>query len=208
MSELYLVRHGQSTWNERGLVQGQRTTPELTDLGRAQAAATAALLAGVGVHRVLSSDLTRAWQTAEIVARVTGLRPFASTLLRERGLGVLEGLTTQEAADRVGETDAGDPFWRPEGGESLDDVRARVAAVLASPLVTDLDGPVAVISHGDVLRVAIADLLGEDLAEMPWREVPSGAVFRVTHEPGEAIVRVETLLPPGLDGSLSGPARS
>lgn len=185
---LHLVRHGQSTWNVEGLVQGQTSHPELTDLGREQARLSALLLADVPAVRLLTSDLVRAVQTAELIAAVTALRPQETSLLREQGVGALEGLPSGDAARAWEETarvidEYGDPLAAvdiaPEGGESLRDVLARVTALFASPWITDAEGDVILVSHGDTIRVALAHLLGDDFEELEWRSVENGDVHSV-----------------------------
>ena len=80
------VRHGQSTWNVIDRMQGHELSPPLTELGREQAAQTAALLADRGVVRVLSSPAVRARQTADIIAERLGLEVVEEPLLLEKGL--------------------------------------------------------------------------------------------------------------------------
>jgi broad specificity phosphatase PhoE len=80
------VRHGQSTWNVIDRMQGHELSPPLTELGREQAAQTAALLEGRGVVRILSSPAVRARQTADIIAERLGLDVVEEPLLLEKGL--------------------------------------------------------------------------------------------------------------------------
>ncbi len=197
---IHLVRHGESTWNAQHLVQGQTDHPELTELGRQQAARTAALLSGLSARRLLTSDLVRARQTAEIISAATGLPATVTALLREQHWGELEGLTSEQAvaawderskkaadAARASGSYDGEPSdsqLRVAGGESLRDVSARVSALLASPWVTEAAGDVIVVSHGDTIRVAVAHLLGEELDESPWREIRNAQVHTVSRETG------------------------
>lgn len=178
---LHLVRHGQSTWNLQRRVQGQQPGPVLTDLGRRQAATAAAALSGTRAARLLTSDLTRAVQTAEIIGRVIGLTATPTPLLREQALGSLEGLTTRQATAELTGVDLTDPGARFGGGESRNDVLARIRALLASGLITDQPSAdeIVVVTHGDTMRYAIAHLLGEDPAEAPWRPIENGAVFTI-----------------------------
>lgn len=184
---LHLVRHGQSTWNVRHLVQGQADEAELTELGRAQARSSAGLLAGSRFGRLLTSDLRRARQSAEILGEVLSLPPLSTTLLREQALGEVEGLATDLAAAAWERSAAaaldedGLPLpvvdVRLPGGESLRDVLARGQAFLALPWITDADSDVVVVSHGDAIRVLLAHLLGDDFDELTWREVDNGDVY-------------------------------
>jgi broad specificity phosphatase PhoE len=96
VTKLYLVRHGQSAGNAEGRFGGHGPTP-LSRLGLQQADATARMLAKEGVNAIFSSDLHRAVQTAEPLARLTGLPVNATSAFRERNVGVLEGLTFDES---------------------------------------------------------------------------------------------------------------
>ena len=151
---LVLIRHGESTWNREGLIQGQTLTPALTELGRAQAARVAADLAGSGARRILSSDAVRARQTAEIIGTALGLPVESTPLLRERHWGVFQGCPRDVARD----VEAGlRPDQPLEGGESRVDVRRRARALLGQ-----LDErPTVVVTHGGFITEALT-VLGVD----------------------------------------------
>ena len=178
---VHLVRHGQSTWNLQHRVQGQRNEPALTDIGRRQAIDAARALAGVRPALLLTSDLTRATQTADIIGRALRLQPIHTTLLREQALGELEGLSTQEASARLAGVDLADPAVRYAGGESRDDVAARIGELFGTPMINALTASdeIVLVSHGDTIRIAIALLLGEDQADAPWRPIDNGSVTTV-----------------------------
>ena len=199
---LHLVRHGQSSWNVRHLVQGQADDAELTDLGRAQARSSAELLSGSRVERLLTSDLRRARQTADILGEVLALTPVPTTLLREQALGEVEGLPTDLAAaawERAASA-ALDEYGLPlpvvdvrlPGGESLRDVLARGQAFLALPWITDAESDVVVVSHGDTIRVLLAHLLGDDFDELTWREVDNGDVYSVYRTSSGAVAALRS----------------
>ena len=178
---LHLVRHGQSDWNLQRRVQGQQNEPELTDRGRSQSSAAAERLAGRTPVLLLTSDLIRAVQSAEIIGSAIGLVPIVTPLLREQALGTLEGLTNREAMERLRGVDLSDPTTRYGGGESRDDVLARFRLLLTTPPVAD-HGPadeIVLVSHGDTIRIAVADLLGEDLMQTPWRRIENGSVTTI-----------------------------
>jgi len=180
---LHFVRHGQSTWNLEHRVQGQQAAPELTDLGRQQSADAAAHLTEAPGSAVVlfTSDLPRAVGSAEIIGRVLGITPLVTPLLREQSLGSLEGLTTRQATVELAGVDLTDPAVRYGGGESRDDVAGRVRELLGRPEIGRLgpaDGAV-LVSHGDTIRIAIADLLGEDLMVDPWRAIGNGSITTV-----------------------------
>lgn len=202
---LHLVRHGQSTWNVLQRVQGQNDEAELTALGRTQAAAVAQALATFAAVRLLTSDLRRATQTAEIIGGVTGLTPLSTSLLREQGLGVLEGMGSAEAAQewdcaaRRAFAEYGEPVpataIRLPGGESMRDVRGRVGGILASPWATDSGGDVIIVSHGDTIRIMLALLLGDDFDQLEWRPVGNGEVHSIYRSPEGAVEYVMTSIP-------------
>jgi probable phosphoglycerate mutase len=198
---VHLVRHGQSTWNVRHLAQGQADEAELTELGRDQARLSGSLLADAGAGRLLTSDLRRARQTADIIGEMLGLTPIPTALLRERSLGTVEGEPSDRAAaawERAasGVGPGGGPLpvvdVRLPGGESLRDVLARAAAFLALPWVTEATADVVVVSHGDTLRVLLAHLLGDDFDDLTWREIDNGNVFSVYRTAAGSVTAVRT----------------
>ncbi len=182
---VYLVRHGQSEWNVRGLTQGQTRHPALTELGREQASSAAGALAadlaggGLVAARLLTSDLVRATETARIVGSRIGLVPELDARLREQHLGSLEGMSQKESWARAALHDWSDPELPIAGGESVGQVRRRVAAVLAE---VDPGAPTVLVSHGDAIRAAIAHLEGRSLTDVPWVMVSNGSVARFDGE--------------------------
>ncbi len=169
MTQILLVRHGQSTWNAEGRCQGQSASAGgLSELGRAQALAAAEELAkNLATERlpvadaVLASDLLRARQTGEIIAGVLDLPVRLDSGLREQSVGELEGRlyaeqfgdgTVQQAIDGLWR----DPFRRPLGGESIADMYGRVRTTLTR-LATANPGRILVVAtHGGVVRTALA----------------------------------------------------
>ena len=101
MSEtvLTLVRHGETQWNAAGRIQGHLDIP-LNATGLAQAAAIGERLGGEAFDAILSSDLERALQTVRPIVRHSEQTLIREARLRERHLGVLQGLTGEEAAMR------------------------------------------------------------------------------------------------------------
>jgi probable phosphoglycerate mutase len=178
---VYLVRHGESEWNVRRLTQGQTKHPRLTAFGREQAAGAADAIAadlarlGLPAPRLVTSDLVRAVETAQIVGERMGLVPELDARLREQHLGELEGRSYEDSWARAELHDWSDPELPLAGGESVGQVRRRLAAVLA-----DLapGTPTVLISHGDAIRSALAHLLGQSMTDTPWVEVQNGAVAR------------------------------
>jgi 2,3-bisphosphoglycerate-dependent phosphoglycerate mutase len=186
--EVHLVRHGQSTWNVEGRLQGQTAHPPLTSKGRADAARAAAqLAAAVGRQAVaiVSSDLIRASQTAEIIESALGTSGAAivgqvcfTEALREQHLGSMQGrLTAELRPEPVPEgRHIGEVRWG--GGESLADVHERLDRYFRSTLPGAPRHLIAV-THGDTLRVARAALNDGTHRDVEWDVVANGAVISV-----------------------------
>jgi probable phosphoglycerate mutase len=180
---VYLVRHGQSEWNVLRLTQGQTPHPRLTDLGRSQAAAAADAIAGdlasaggLRAARLLTSDLARAVETATAIATRLGVQVHLDERLREQHLGILEGRDYEHTWAAAETHDWSDPTLPIAGGESLEDVRRRMAAVLDG---LDRSVPTVLVSHGDAIRTAVAHVSGIAPHQAPWVEVGNGDVARL-----------------------------
>jgi len=161
-----LWRHGQTVWNAEHRFQGQSDIP-LDETGQAQADRAARLLAALRPDLIVSSDLTRAAQTAAPLARLTGLDVTLDKDLRERFGGVWEGLTDTEIRTRYPVEHAN---WTPPDGEPSSVVAERVAGALhriaeAAAQPGMATGLAVVVSHGAALRLGMSRLLGmpEDL---------------------------------------------
>lgn len=180
---LHLVRHGESTWNVEGRLQGQALHPDLTDLGHAQARAAATALQGLvdGPATVITSDLLRARSTAGHIARILGTEPVLDRDLREQALGDLEGRLTSELAAEPTPPDTHLSEVRWGGGESLEDVHHRLAAPIQRARDTAYEH-VVWVSHGDTMRVALARLAGRTHREVDWDPIPNGSVISTTLE--------------------------
>jgi broad specificity phosphatase PhoE len=173
---LLLVRHGQSEWNAEGRMQGQTAHVPLTALGHEQAAVAAEQLAQRRPGALISSDLRRAVQTAQHCARATGLELLTTPALREQGYGVLEGRPSRELWDVVDWTD---PHWSAEGGESLAELHARVAAFVEELRADPPADVVALVTHGDTIRAVQAVAVGLGPDEIPAITPHNGSVTEV-----------------------------
>ena len=161
LSRVCLVRHGETEWNRARRLQGHIDIA-LNGRGLRQAAAAAAWLAAEPdppVSAVYSSDLKRAYATAERIAHRLHLPVRPAPELRERRFGALEGLTHDEARQRQPEAyarlEARDPdYVFPGGGESLRQLEARVTRCLTDIVAAHPNETVVVVTHGGVLDVA------------------------------------------------------
>jgi probable phosphoglycerate mutase len=147
--EIWLVRHAETEWSLRGLHTG-RTDVSLTDPGRARARELAAVLRDRRFALVLTSPLGRARETAALAGLGEAAQPRED--LMEWDYGDYEGITTAE----IRETDPDWYLWRDgvPGGETADEVAARCDRIIAE--VRSVDGDVAIVAHGHVLRALSA----------------------------------------------------
>jgi probable phosphoglycerate mutase len=152
MLRLLCVRHAQSTWNALGRWQGQ-ADPPLSEAGRCAAEALGTRLASerAGCAALVSSDLLRARETAEILSRALRLEPEVWPLLREADIGSWSGRVSAEIEALWPEDyrrfRAGDPELRPGGGESRQALRLRALAGVRALEGRFAGGRVVVVTH-------------------------------------------------------------
>lgn len=172
---LVMLRHGQTEFNAGSRMQGQLDT-DLTDLGRAQAVAAAEVLSKRQPLLIVSSDLSRARDTALTLGERSGLPVRVDTRLRETHLGDWQGLTHGEVdalapGARLAWRD--DARWAPHGGESRIDVADRSLPLVAEIVAgepewgaEEPDRPVVLVAHGGLIAALTAVLL--DLPIDSW----------------------------------------
>lgn len=161
---LLLLRHGQTAWNLAGRAQGHADVP-LDEVGQAQAARVAPAVARFAPARLWSSDLARARQTADHVARACGLEVVEDARLREFSVGARQGLTWSESVERFPQIadghSLGDRLRDVPGAESDEDVAGRIVPALQEMLGSLGPGEVGVaVTHGAAVKVGLAGLLG------------------------------------------------
>lgn len=177
MLELWLVRHGETPWNSEGRALGQ-SDPPLSELGVRQAELLARRLQRVAFDEVYASDLTRARYTARLALPASEIR--LEPRLREISLGEWEGKRWETLAGR---DKAALQAWRQDpyrerapGGESYEDLLARVSAWLAE---LPASGRVAAFAHGGTIRCTLYRFTGLPSAAT-WRfRVDTGSITRV-----------------------------
>ncbi len=156
-TRLILLRHGQTPASVGRLYSG-RGNPSLTDLGREQAAEAAGLLRLTPIDAILSSPLDRARQTAAAVAEGRELAVEIEDALIETDFGAWEGLSFGAARERDPELHGrwlGDTSIAPPGGESFNEVHARVAALLERVVADHAGRTVLLVSHVTPIKTAL-----------------------------------------------------
>ena len=166
-TELTVVRHGETVWNALGRQQGHLNS-DLTELGIAQARAVAEALSGECFDALYSSDLGRAVQTAVVIAERLGLEIVTDVRLRERNLGVMQGLTMEQFQQRCPREyelfRQGNPDYCIPEGESARQ-RCERAVACGDELARRHAGQrVLIVTHGGVLQSFFRHTMGMDLA--------------------------------------------
>jgi broad specificity phosphatase PhoE len=181
-TELWLVRHAESTGNRDGIIQGHEDLP-LSPLGHHQAQLLAKRLQGVRFAALYCSDLSRAKETARYAAGATGLLAETDRRLREVDTGAWSGLTVEQIARKFPEEWARwstrDPAMRRGGGESYREAAARIAGAIEGIARTHAGGRVLIIFHGTVLRLYLSVVLGLDLAQNSRIAISNTGLCRV-----------------------------
>lgn len=161
---VWLVRHGESTWNAEGRLQGW-ADPPLTDVGRWQAGRVAEKLSRVPLLALYTSPLQRALDTASAIGAAVGLEPLCDERLKEVGVGEATGVNWEEITTRWPHLEVlaqRGEFVVPHipGAESVASFCGRVADFAAMLCAQHAEGDVAVVSHGGTLRAYLGRLLG------------------------------------------------
>ena len=178
MTFISLVRHGQTDWNLAKRIQGSSDIP-LNDTGRAQADATGRALAGGRFDAIYASPLSRALDTARIIAAHVGLgEPAPLAAVAERQYGEAEGLTGEQILARWPD---GEPV---PGRETREQVVER-----ALPALRDLGEQhpgenLIVVSHGGVISSLVRHVTDHALPA-PGELIPNGSVHRFLYTDGE-----------------------
>lgn len=189
MTELILIRHGETDWNRELRFQGQIDVP-LNAVGFEQARRVAERLAGESVHQLVCSDLMRTRQTADAPSRQLGLAPTPDPALREQAFGVVDGMRSDEIQRRFPQAwmrwIAFDADYAFDGGESTRTFHARVMAALQR-LVRQREGQrLVVVTHGGVLDMVYRSALGLPLSGPRQSVIPNGGISRVRLRPDAA----------------------
>ena len=172
MLKIYLVRHGQDTDNEQGLLNGHRDT-DLTALGLSQARELAAFIKaqGISFDKVYSSPLKRAYVTATQITEALNLSaPEVLPLLIERDFGVMTGQKKTDieklCSPDIIKTETINYFLNVEGAESFPQAIIRAKELLKVIFENHQDGNILLVSHGDFGKMIYAAFY-----DLPWEDV-------------------------------------
>jgi probable phosphoglycerate mutase len=153
-TRLIAIRHGETAWNVDTRIQGQLDIG-LNERGQWQARQAARALAEEPIAAIYSSDLSRAFDTARAIGAAVGLDPTPFIGLRERAFGIFEGRTWAEIETQWPEDTRRwrerEPGWAPAQGETLEQVRDRVAAATEELAQRHRGEQIVLVAHGGVM---------------------------------------------------------
>ncbi len=185
---IYLIRHGQTDWNKKKIFRGRKDIP-LNDRGQQEAEALARHLSDVKFDAVYASPLSRAFETASIVARPHGILVEQENGMIDINYGIWEGLSDTQVKKRFPELYA---LWhtRPQRvrfpeGESLLMVKRRALASINRLTSEQAGGTVAIVSHRVVTKVVMCAVLGLGNDSF-WKITQDNCAYNIIHITGES----------------------
>ncbi len=189
-SKIFLIRHGLTEWNKSLRFQGSQDI-ELNELGRGQAKQVANRLATEKIEKVYASDLSRAYETAEIIANKHSLEVKKIAGLQEVSFGTWEGMTYDEIQEEYREEWSKwqkNPVENPiPEGESFEELQSRVMESFKQIVAESMDETILIVSHGGVIKVLLATLLEMPL-DKSWRLMQSNtAVNIINYHQGDTV---------------------
>jgi alpha-ribazole phosphatase len=193
-TKVYLMRHGEVANDGEKRYNGHIDI-DITQKGVEQMHRLAELLEGKSIAAVYSSDLIRSKKGAEIISRRVGMSSTPLRELRERSVGAWEGLTAEEIKTRFPDQYSA---WRkdllnyrPPNGECIIDVSLRILPVFKRLIASHQGKEIAMLLHGGVNRVILADALGLDLMNLFRIDQAFGALNIIEyHDDGMPVVKL------------------
>jgi len=183
ITNFYLVRHGQTEWNVKDLIQGHQDSP-LTEVGLKDAKNVAEKLKNIKFDLIFSSDLLRAKRTAEIIALEHKLEVQTNKLLRERKFGHLEGKSKKEFDDWVkvfkNLTDEERFIYKtsPEI-ESDEEIVNRLITFMKEIAIANPGKNILAVTHGGIMRILLIHLGFTDYDSIERGAIGNGAIIKI-----------------------------
>ena len=191
-THFYLVRHGETDYNLKGIVQGRGVNTSLNQTGQQQAKSLAARFAKEPIDVIYSSPLNRAFETAKCVADACGIKEISTDPgFEEMSWGIYEGQSSSDElsaafADMKRRWHEGEHDFQVERGESLREVQTRGVSAIQRTLAAEPGKQVLVVAHGRFLRILLASLLEEyGIKRMEELEHTNTGVNYLIHRDGK-----------------------
>jgi probable phosphoglycerate mutase len=181
-TEIILIRHGETEWNSQLRMQGHSNSA-LSSVGRGQIQALGEWMKNVSFEHIYSSDSLRARQTAEAITQYSGDTLQFDQRIREKNLGVFEGLTSIEARERHPEIyrlfKTGGANYVIDEGESTQQVLDRALEFIEEIRLRHPEQRVVMVTHGGVVRVLMKHTLGLSLDAPTSFLIKNTGIFRL-----------------------------
>jgi probable phosphoglycerate mutase len=189
-TRIIAIRHGETAWNVDTRLQGHLDVG-LNAHGQWQARRAAQALADEDIAAIYSSDLSRAYATAQAIAdhnhSMAGHPVRAHTGLRERGFGIFEGQTyaqiSMEWPEESRRWRQRDPHFAPEGGETLTQLRERITHAVNSLASQHLGEQIVLVAHGGVMDALYRLATGQDIESPRTWDLGNAAINRLLWTP-------------------------
>lgn len=183
---IYLIRHGETDFNRRGIVQGSGVDSDLNDMGRAQAQAFFLAYQHVPFNKIYISTLRRTYQTAEPFIEL-GIPYEKLSGLNEISWGVMEGkapgnLDNEYYRSLIDAWSSGNVAQTTDGGESPDQVAARQKVAMDRILSHPDEETVLIAMHGRAMRILLCWLTGRSLSEMDQFEHSNVCLYKLHYD--------------------------
>ena len=192
-TRLLLIRHAQTEWNIQRRFQGHGDSP-ITEEGQEQLQRLKSRLAGLEFDVVYSSDLRRTMETSKMLS---GKQRVEEPRLRERGVGILEGLNLEQIMDEHAEAfrafRSGDKDHQIEGGESLQIALNRAWAFLEEMPEKHPGAELAAVSHAGLIRMICKQILGLALDAPNFFQIPNTSLTQLVFSPKDRSWSLECL---------------
>ena len=192
-TRLLLIRHAQTEWNIQRRFQGHGDSP-ITEEGQEQLQRLKSRLAGLEFDVVYSSDLRRTMETSKMLS---GKQRVEEPRLRERGVGILEGLNLEQIMDEHAEAfrafRSGDKDHQIEGGESLQIALNRAWTFLEEMPEKHPGAELAAVSHAGLIRLICKQILGLALDAPNFFQIPNTSLTQLVFSPKDRSWSLECL---------------
>ncbi len=192
-TQIIAIRHGETSWNVDARLQGH-TDIALNETGVWQAQQMAQALANESLAHIYSSDLQRAWTTAQALANTNGAALTANTELRERSFGDYEGqrFVDIEVSDPASAARwrKRDPQFAPPRGESLLALQSRIEQAVQALASLHLGSQIAIVAHGGVLDTLYRLATRQDLQAPRTWELANTSINRLLWTPDSGLTLV------------------
>lgn len=182
LTKLYLLRHGETDWNQKSIFQGQ-TDIDLNESGQNDARKAVEIFKDIKINQIYSSDLKRAQNTALMISENKNLEIQIDKQLREISFGDWEGLKFKEIKNQFPKmiTDwQQDPLhYSPPAGEKLIDFKKRIVNFFKKMIQKNKGDKILVVTHGGVIKVYLTAILAIDPQNFWQFQIDNGSLTEI-----------------------------